>query len=171
MPTKAVALGGRGFPIEDCNTFDNAFVVYEYASGIRGFLGCRSQAGCYTSNADYITGTKGICTIGHSRTPVIEGETDWRYPRQRDRKEVSKYQVEHNELFASIRAGKPINDGTRMANTTLMAIMGRMAAYTGQEITWDQALNSQQELVPDKLDWNTTIDKPPLSKPGLTAFS
>ena len=56
------------------------------------------------------------------------------------------YQTEHDELFASIRSGKPINDGVRMANTTLMAMLGRMATYTGQEISWEQALNSQERL-------------------------
>ena len=171
MPIQAVAMGSRVFPVGDCNTFDNGFVAYEYASGIRGFLGCRSQAGCHNENADYIIGTKGICTIGRGRTPRIEGETNWRYRRPRDRKAESMYQVEHNELFASIRAGKPINDGTRMAHTTLMALMGRMAAYTGQQVTWEQALNSKQKLVPDKLDWNTKIDEPPLAAPGLTQFS
>ena len=59
------------------------------------------------------------------------------------------YQNEHDELFASIRSGKPINDGEWMAHSTLMGIMGRMAAYTGQEITWEQAMNSQEKLVPD----------------------
>ena len=59
------------------------------------------------------------------------------------------YQIEHNELFASIRSGEPINDGEWMAQSTLMGIMGRMAAYTGQEITWEQAMNSQEKLVPD----------------------
>ena len=62
------------------------------------------------------------------------------------------YQNEHNELFASIRSGKPINDGEWMAHSTLMALMGRMAAYTGQEVTWEQALNSQDKIVPDQLD-------------------
>ncbi len=117
-----------------------------------------------------IAGSQGICTIGRGRTPFIKGETNWRYRAARDRKTQSKYQIEHNELFASIRAGQPINDGTRMAHTTLMAIMGRMAAYTGQEITWDQALQSEQQLVPDKLDWNTKIENIPLSVPGLTKF-
>ncbi len=170
MPIKAVALGGRGNPLEGHNTFDNGFVVYEYASGIRGFLGCRSQSGCYNENADYITGAKGICTIGRGRTPFIEGENNWRYRRPRNQKQESKYQVEHNELFASIRSGRPINDGTRMAHTTLMTLMGRMAAYTGREIRWEQALGSQQKLVPDHLDWNTKIDEPPLASPGLTDF-
>lgn len=163
MPIAAVAVGSRVFP-SDGNTFDNSFVVYEYANGIRGFLGCRSQDGCYTSNADYIIGTKGICTI--TNIPVIEGETNWRYRGVKN----NMYQTEHDELFASIRAGKPINDGTRMAHTTLMAILGRMAAYTGKRITWEQALNSRQELVPEKLDWNLKIDQPPLAVPGLTKF-
>jgi myo-inositol 2-dehydrogenase/D-chiro-inositol 1-dehydrogenase len=163
MPVKAVALGSRVFPSEG-NTFDNGFVAYEYAGGVRGFLGCRSHAGCYTENADYILGTKGTCTIGRGRVPVIEGETSWRYAGPTP----NMYQTEHDELFASIRAGRPINDGTRMAHTTLMAVMGRMAAYTGKEVTWEQAFSSQQSLVPEKLDWNTKIDQPPLAVPGLT---
>jgi predicted dehydrogenase len=163
MPTKAVALGSQVFP-NGGNTFDNGFVAYEYAGGIRGFLGCRSHPGCYNENADYVIGTKGICTIGRGRVPVIEGEANWRYDGPRS----NMYQTEHDELFASIRQGKPINDATRMAHTTLMAIMGRMAAYTGQEVRWEQALQSQENLVPEKLDGNSRIDRPPLAVPGRT---
>ena len=163
MPVKAVATGSRVSPT-DGNTFDNCFVAYEYASGIRGFLGCRSQDGCHNENADYIIGSKGICTIGRGTVPVIHGEVDWRYSGERN----NMYQTEHDEFFASIRAGRPINDGTRMAHTTLMGIMGRMAAYTGQEVTWEQALHSEEKLVPDELDWNTKIEIPPVPTPGLT---
>jgi predicted dehydrogenase len=165
MPSKCVAVGGRVQPPSG-NTFDHGFLVYEYASGIRGFLGCRSLTGCYSENADYLVGSKGICTIGHGRVPYIEGERPWRYSEPMN----NMYQTEHDELFASIRSGQPINDGVRMAHTTLMAIMGRMAAYTGQEITWDQALNSQQQLVPERLDWNTQIEPVPLAVPGVTRF-
>jgi len=165
MPVKAVAVGSRVFPSEG-NTFDNCFVAYDYASGIRGFLGCRSQAGCYTENADHVIGAKGICTIGRGRVPVIQGENPWRYAGAIN----NMYQTEHDELFASIRAGKPINDGTRMAQTTLMAIMGRMAAYTGQEIAWEQALHSQDRVVPEKLTWNTKMERRPLATPGVTKF-
>ncbi len=164
LPVAAVAMGSRAFPA-DGNTYDNGFVVYDYANGIRGFLGCRTQDGCHTSNLDYIIGTKGTCTIGHS--PVIDGEVKWRYNGSKK----SSHQIEHDELFASIRAGKPINDGTRMAHTTLMAIMGRMAAYTGKRVTWEQALNSQQSLVPEKLDWNTKVEQLPLAVPGITKLS
>ena len=165
MPIMAVAVGSRVFPSEG-NTFDNCFVAYEYAGGLRGFLGCRSQSGCFNQNADFIIGAEGTCTNGRGRVPVIEGQADWRYEGAIN----NMYQTEHDELFASIRRDKPINDGTRMAHTTLMAIMGRMAAYTGKEITWEQALNSQQNLVPEKLDWNTKISQPPPALPGLTEF-
>jgi hypothetical protein len=80
------------------------------------------------------------------------------------------YQNEHNELFASIRSGKPINDGEWMAHSTLLGLMGRMAAYTGQEITWEQAMNSQEKLVPDPLDWKMKLDFPAVAMPGLTKF-
>jgi hypothetical protein len=78
------------------------------------------------------------------------------------------YQVEHNELFASIRNGKPINDGEWMAQSTLMGIMGRMAAYTGQEVSWEQAMNSQEKLVPDNPDWKMKLDFAPMAMPGAT---
>jgi len=164
MPIKAVAVGARVYAQSEGNTFDNCFVAYEYASGIRGFLGTRSQPGCYNENADYIIGTKGVCTIGRGRAPVITGENPWRYAGPPD----NMYQTEHDELLASIRSGKPINDGARMARTTLMAIQGRMAAYTGQEVTWEQALNSQDRLGPGHVDWSTPPPARPLAVPGMT---
>lgn len=168
MPVNAVAVGSQVFPNWG-NTFDNVFVTYQYATGIRGYLGCRSQSGCFNEVLDEVVGTKGIFKFTGS-TPIIEGETKWRYRTRRGATPRSKYQVEHDELIASILAGKPINDATRMAHTTLMAIMGRMAAYTGQQITWEQALNSKQKLVPDQVDWDTKVEELPLAKPGVTKF-
>jgi hypothetical protein len=96
----------------------------------------------------------------------ITGENAWEYDTSTPVKDM--YQVEHDELFASIRSGFPINDGIRMANSTMMAIMGRMAAYTGQEVTWDQAINSQERLVPEQLDWNMKLPIQPMAIPGKT---
>ena len=129
MPIAAVATGGRTFPNWG-NTFDHTFVVYEYEGGRRGFLGCRSHSGCYNENGDHVIGSKGVMRFP-GRTPVIEGETNWRYRGETG----NKYQNEHDEWIRSIREGKPINDGKRMAETTAMTLMGRMAAYTGQRIT------------------------------------
>jgi len=163
MPIRAVATGGRLNPLEG-NTFDNAFVVYEYASGIRAFLTCRAQDGCHNDYSDYIIGSTGVCTLRHHHPPTIKGTTNWRYSGDMN----NMHQAEQDELFRSIRAGKPINDGVRMAHTTLMAIMGRMAAYTGQQVTWEQALNSRESLMPKPLDWNSRIDLPPRAWPGRT---
>ena len=79
------------------------------------------------------------------------------------------YQVEHDELFAAIRSGKPIDNSLYMARSTMMAIMGRMATYTGQPITWDQAINSKEDLSPAKYEW-TKIPVPAVPMPGMTKF-
>jgi hypothetical protein len=78
------------------------------------------------------------------------------------------YQIEHDELFASIRSGRHINDGIWMAHSTLMAIMGRMAAYTGKEVSWDKAMNSEEKLVPDNLTWDMDLPIRPMAMPGKT---
>jgi len=165
MPVQAVGTGGRDIPAYG-NTFDHFSISYEYAGGVRAVLTCRQIDGAHREVTDYVIGSKGIFSAGRGPTPHITGETSWRF-RGRSR---SMYQVEHNELFASIRAGQPINDGEWMAHSTLMAIMGRMAAYTGQVVTWEQALNSQESLVPEKLDWHMPIAVAPRAVPGVTPF-
>ena len=80
------------------------------------------------------------------------------------------YQTEHDELFASIRSGKPINNGDYMAKSTLLAIMGRMAAYTGQEITWEMAMNSREDLSPSRYDWDAQPPVAEIAVPGQTRF-
>ncbi|MDH3585209.1 MAG: gfo/Idh/MocA family oxidoreductase, partial [Phycisphaerae bacterium] len=84
-------------------------------------------------------------------------------------KKNNMYQTEHNELFASIRAGKPLNNGDYMCKSTLMAIMGRMSAYTGQSITWEQALNSKLDLAPPQFAWGS-VPVRPVARPGQTKF-
>ena len=78
------------------------------------------------------------------------------------------YQKEHDLLFAAIRRNQPMNDGKRLATSTLLAIMGRMAAYTGQQVTWEQAMNSQERLMPEKLDWKGSMEVKPRAEPGVT---
>jgi hypothetical protein len=91
-------------------------------------------------------------------------------PEARPSPQPSMYQVEHDELFASIRSGNPINDGEWMAQSTLLGIMGRNAAYTGQQLTWEMILNSQQVLVPEIKDWKTQFEPEPMAMPGRTKF-
>jgi predicted dehydrogenase len=169
-PVSAVAVGGRQVRTgeEYGHIFDHFSVVYNYGNGERGYHMCRQQAGCANDNSDYFMGTKGIASIKAFGPLEIKGEKPWKF--QGDRPDM--YQVEHNELFASIRKGEPINDGDRMATSTLLAIMGRMAAYTGQVIKWEEALNSQESLAPANLaDWNAPIPVPPVAMPGQTKFA
>lgn len=179
-PVQCVGLGGRQVRTgEDFgHIFDHFAVVYEYANGARGFHNCRQQAGCANDNSDYFIGTKGVATIKAFGPLAITGETKWRFRGERP----NMYQVEHNELFASIRKAEPINDGKWMAQSTLLALMGRMASYTGQVVTWDQALHSEENLMgwvtgqdaeaaAIKLDWNMPLRVPPVALPGITSLA
>jgi myo-inositol 2-dehydrogenase/D-chiro-inositol 1-dehydrogenase len=166
-PLKAIAVGGRQIPANGGNIFDHFEVNYEYADGARGFIGSRQQSGCANDNSATIFGTKGVgYELGFRGMPYLKGATDWKYKGPRP----DMYQIEHNEMFASIRAGQPINNGVRLAHSTLTAIMGRMAAYTGQDITWDMAMNSKDDLFPANLTWETPLPLTPMSMPGKTPF-
>lgn len=168
MPVKAVAHGGRQVRTEERfgNIFDHFSVVYDFPAGQRGFLFCRQEDGCATDTSDHITGSKAVCDInGGQNLHRIHGGATWDYPGPRN----NMYQTEHDELFAAIRAGKPINNGVRMANSTMMAILGRMAAYTGKAITWDQAINSKEDMTPAKYEWGP-MPVGPVAMPGKTAF-
>jgi myo-inositol 2-dehydrogenase / D-chiro-inositol 1-dehydrogenase len=166
-PVKAIAVGGRQIPSDGGNIFDHFEVNYEYADGTLGFLGCRQQGGCANDNTATILGTEGEGhEMGFASMPYIKGKTEWRYKGPRP----NMYDVEHEELFASIRSGNPINDGMRMTYSTLAGIMGRMAAYTGQEITWDMAMNSQESIAPAVIAWDAPAPVAPMAMPGKTKF-
>jgi predicted dehydrogenase len=163
-PVSCVAVGGRQVPAHGGNIFDHFEVNYVFANGARAFVVHRQIENCYNENADYVLGTKGQLTIGRGTVPRITGETNWSFAGQRN----DMYQAEHDALFAAIRKNQPINDGVWMAHSTMMGIMGRMAAYTGQQITWDQAMNSQESLVPAQIDWSGKFEPPSLPMPGQT---
>ena len=101
------------------------------------------------------------------QTHEIKDAKAWRW---RSEAEDNMYQNEHDALFASIRAGKVIDNSAYMASSTLMAILGRMAAYTGQTITWEQALNSTEDLSLKAYTWSD-LPTPEISVPGVTKFA
>lgn len=167
-PIKAVGLGGRQVRTGDefGHIFDHHSVVYEYANGVKLFSNCRQQNNTSGDVSDHIFGTRGVCDVfRHS----VKGEKPWKWTASKDVKDPGMYQNEHNELIASIKNSKPINNGEYMSHSTLLAIMGRMATYTGQSITWDKAMNSQEVLMPEKVEFGTK-EVPPVAKPGVTKF-
>jgi myo-inositol 2-dehydrogenase / D-chiro-inositol 1-dehydrogenase len=163
-PVSCVGVGGRTSPAEGGNIYDHFEINYIYANGTRAFLANRQIAGCHNENSDYMLGTDGTCTIGRPGVPRIEGKNPWTFTGQ----QYDMYQREHDVLFAAIRNNRPVNDGRRMATSTMLAMMGRMAAYTGQQVTWDQAMNSQERLFPERLDWKGTMEVKPRAIPGVT---
>jgi len=166
-PVKAVGMGGRQVLVEPeyGNIYDHFSVVYEYASGVRLYSNTRHHRGCKNEMATHVFGSKGRAFISEGRI-TFTGPDAWEH-RGRDN---NFYQTEHDELFASIRKGKPINNGDYMNKSSLLAIQGRMSAYTGQEIGWDQALASKEDLSPPKYDWAVALPDPPVAIPGKTRF-
>jgi myo-inositol 2-dehydrogenase/D-chiro-inositol 1-dehydrogenase len=169
-PERCWAVGGRqtraDLP-ETGNVFDHFSVTYEYAGGVRAYHMCRHWENTPSDNSALFMGTEGVCTMQPwQQTHVIDGVKPWRGAA----KSNDMYQREHDLLFKAIRAGSPVNDGVFMSHSTLLGIMGRMAAYTGQVITWEQALNSSEDL--NQQPWAFgERNRPALAKPGSTVFS
>ena len=168
MPLRATGTGGRQVRVDDKygNIYDHFAVEFEYENGAKGFHFTRQQAGTSHRNSVDVLGTDGNAIMNIGRDYTITGKNAWKYNGPKN----NMYQTEHDELFASIRNGKPMNDGEWMANSTMLAIWARMAGYTGQTITWDQAFNSNQSLGPKLEDysWDLKWDDPAIAKPGLT---
>jgi len=166
-PTKCTATGGRmtrpDLP-ETGNVYDNFAVHYEYEDGSRGYHMCRHWPNSSSDNTAYLMGTKGDCRMmPWSGTHVIKGkgQSNWRGSAAGN----DMYQQEHDELFAAIRSGNRIDDGVKMANSSLMAIMGRIAAYTGKTVTWDDVMNAEDDLNPSEWSWGPRTT-PTLAIPG-----
>ena len=169
-PVKAIGMGGRQQRTEARfgNIFDHHAVIYEYADGARLISNCRQMRSCQNDMSAEVVGTRGTASFREKRGGLsLTSETEkWVY----DGPDNDIYQTEHDELFASIRSGKPLNNGQYMAKSTLLAILGRMVTYTGQEITWDQAMNSQEDLTPPSYDWGPA-PKAEIAIPGVTRFA
>ena len=176
-PLRAWGIGGRQCrDPKQGNVYDHHAVTYQYPNGVHLHSYCRQIAGCPWDVNDVIVGTKGRAIVLDFR---IEGETNWRMPGSRPGAFSTPlaYDVEHVKLFEAIRSGNTINNGHYMAQSTMLAIFGRMVDYTGQILTWQQAINSKQKLAPASyaLDAVPPVlrDKNgnyPAAMPGITRF-
>lgn len=166
-PTTISGSGGRQVRTDAKygNIYDHFDVVYTWANGVKAFARARHWPNCENEVEDYIFGTKGrVDVMAHTITD-LKGNVIWKY----DGPDGDMYQIEHNELFAAIRAGKVINNGDYMSKSTMMAIAGRMAAYTGQRLTWEAVMKSTEDLSPKSYDWADN-PVPPVAIPGKTPF-
>lgn len=175
MPLRAQGLGGRQVRKAKTNgqIFDHHAVEFEYDNGVRVYSQCHQMAGkCYRSVSEHAHGSKGVAEMVDHQRFLINGESVG--DRRRGQSEDG-HQLEHFAFFENIRSGKVRNDAEYGAKSTLMGIMGRMATYTGQVITLEQAMNSKEVLVADIADWNAEAPvKPdaegwyPVAAPGVT---
>lgn len=163
-PVSAQGMGGRQVRIGPLfgDIFDHHFVEFTYADGSQLFSQCRHMSGCWNSVAEHVIGTKGKAEVNAGR--IEAGADTWRYRGQK----TNPYQVEHDRLFDAIRNDKPHNEAENGALSTMTAIMGRMATYSGKVVTWDDAIKSELSLVPDRYDFSGTPPTLP-DKNGLYA--
>ena len=166
LPTRCFGLGGRQVRTDEKwgNIYDHHAVCYEFEKGPKVFSYTRQMSNCENNVDDYILGTRGKAAL-LSFSIDSEGN-QWKYDGPRP----SMYDVEHKELFAGIRSGDIINNGNYMAMSTLMAIMGRMACYTGEVIHGEKAMNSTEDLTPDKYEFGDVV-VPEVAMPGVSRFS
>lgn len=164
-PIACSSLGGRQKRTDAKfgTVYDHFATIYEWEDGTRGYSYCRQQDGCWRDVNEYVVGTEGRANVFQH---TITGKNEWKYGGPIK----DMYQNEHDAMFAALHAGKRIDNGDYMCKSTLMALMGRLAAYTGKRLTWDEVLASKEVLVPERLQWTDAPPQHPVSIPGITKF-
>jgi myo-inositol 2-dehydrogenase/D-chiro-inositol 1-dehydrogenase len=164
-PIEAEGSGGRQVCTakDQGEIFDHHAVEFTYDDGVRMFSYCRQIDGCWSSFSQHAHGTKGHASIqGHGSARLyVRGQ-----PPQTWRRGPDGHQVEHDDLFAALLAGTPYNECDWAADSTMTAILGRMATYSGKPVTWDEAIKSDLDLSPKSYTWDA---EPPV-KPDENGY-
>jgi len=162
-PIAARGGGGRTQRTDDGNVWDHYEVTVEYPGGVFCHLGQRQFNGAFSEVKDRV-----FCENGTMEAPdrVLTRGWDEKITWAFSGENANMYQVCHNEWFAAIRAGEALNTGEYMANSTMLGILIREAAHTGERITWDQLWKSEQDFAPDDLKLTDSFPVPPVAKPG-----
>lgn len=142
-PEKAEGMGGRQVRTgkEYGQIYDHHAVEFTYPNGVKMLSMCRHQPKCWNSVSEFAHGSKGWCDISGAKIYDQNNKLIWKSEGNRN-----GHQEEHHDLFRELRAGKKPQEGKYGAESTMTAIMGRMATYSGQELTWNKVLNSELKL-------------------------
>jgi predicted dehydrogenase len=164
-PLRCWGVGGRASRTDPKygNIWDHFSVVYEYPQNVRGYHHSRHWVKTDSRVKDYILGARGTADVFGN---AITGPNKWRYRGPK----TNMYQVEHDEMFAALRSGKLINNGELAAASTLLALMGRTAAYTGEVVTPEKILTSKEDLGPPRYEFGP-LAMPPVPVPGAAKFA
>lgn len=160
-PVEAVGMGGRQVRAEAGigEIFDHHAVQFTYANGVRSFSECRQIPGCWPSFTHHAHGSKGFASFEGNGAVTIR--LNGKEP-QRLKSGADGHQIEWDDFIAALRARKPYNEVESAADSTMTAILGRMATYSGKLVAWDDAVKSELSYFPDRLAW----DAEPKSKAG-----
>ncbi len=157
-PVRAQGMGGREVRngMDHGQIFDHHFVEFEYADGSRMFSQCRHIKGCASRVSEAFQGTNGYAP----KPGVIKTRSGYTILKHNDKNDPNPYQVEHDELFEAIARGAyKFADAENGAMSTMTSLLGRAATYSGQIVEWDEAINSNISLMPEKFAWDA---KPPV---------
>ena len=180
VPISCWGTGGRQTRLGPLHgqAWDHHATVFEYANGVRLHAYCRQQNGTYSDVSDRYYGTKGMCDLLAYQLSKMDGNRTslWKFPGGPS----NRFQLEQEALLKSVRSGNPINNGQYMAHSSLMGIMATWASYTGNVITWADAMNSDYHIGPVSPDEITRDTIPPVVPdangeypdfvPGITQF-
>jgi len=190
-PLSCTGSGGRVVAAAEGNIFDHFSITYTWPDGMQAVVNTRQVDGCVNGIFDDIFGTEGTFVYGRGPWPVLKKHKSATFDDNlaatvshaagragpvgkwlRNRLSANMYLEQQIVLSRAIRNQEALNEGERLAMTTLVAIMGRTAAYTGREITWREMLTSRERLVPESIEWNNSVA--PIARraqPGLNAFT
>jgi predicted dehydrogenase len=166
-PEKAVGMGGRARRVTG-DQFDFFAIDYTMANGVHIASMCRQVDGCINNVSEYVVGTEGSTNCKDTIFDK-EGKVVWQYQeagKEPGKSAFNPYEQEHVDLVTAIRTNQPINEASNVAKSTLMGVMGRIAAYTGQEVTWSQMMESSLKLGPKEYALGPVDIKAEIPVPG-----
>jgi len=168
-PLAAVGTGGRFTRPQDSELWDGMAVDYEYPGDRIVSFTCRQIPGAESDNGSVVYGSRGVCHIGSSNDPCTILDRSGKKVWEMSGRISDAYRQEHKDLIDSIRSGAPIVELATMADSSLAGVLGRLAAYTGRRVTWDFVANeSQLDLFPPDLSWESALPTRPFAVPGRT---
>ncbi len=170
LPERAIAMGGRLVRVDPSygHIYDHFSVEYQYPGGVVVEAKCRQMEGTTNRVTNRIVGTEGVAELHPDRSIITshDGEVIFRHAER----DENPFVLEHADLITSIRAGEPINEAQQIADSSLTGILGRESAYTGLELSWDEMLAADMDLLPKELMF-TELAEVPVPQPGRTVLN